>query len=472
LMQGSIGPYTGMRFGGSCAGTDMRGNTMRNNREGLHLTGSAVIGQQPLGGTPPYHGNRWESTFGSGYGAINWNASQPGNLQASLFTTRSVASGGLPEWNPVIPDGNDPALNYLDNTGWFAPLSQGATFAACGTQVCNAALTGGGDDEELRMRIAADSTLTVDYIGESKTMLKQYLYNMLSTDSAMLSNPVMNDFKNENDTAAIGKLEVVKKLLASTGKPDSASLAALTFASGKIDFFTSAIFELDSTMAADTSLNLYSERQQWIDSIAAYQLAVSAMMAQQTIIDSILYQQAVSANAQVVADALPVENEKFINQKIAEYYFEGTGAVNNDYAAILTVAQQCPYAGGTSVYRARVLISLINDSIEYDDSYVCAQAGYYRKKQDVTSQAGKEIRLKIIPNPANTEAEIVFENMYDGMCNLSIADMYGKILMTRSFDCREKKQKLSLSAFAPGVFLVKAGFENKKPELNKLVIVR
>ena len=45
---------------------------------------------------------------------------------------------------------------------------------------------------------------------------------------------------------------------------------------------------------------------------------------------------------------------------------------------VQTITQQCPFAGGTAVYRARGMYELINDSIVYDDDAVCLAQGLYR----------------------------------------------------------------------------------------------
>jgi hypothetical protein len=45
---------------------------------------------------------------------------------------------------------------------------------------------------------------------------------------------------------------------------------------------------------------------------------------------------------------------------------------------ILQVAIQCPSSGGQSVHRARILIALVNDSMEYNDGNVCATMGIFR----------------------------------------------------------------------------------------------
>jgi hypothetical protein len=134
--------------------------------------------------------------------------------------------------------------------------------------------------------------------------------------------------------------------------------------------------------------------------------------------------------------------------------------------------EQCPYAGGTAVYRARSLISLMNDSVDYDDSYVCAQAGYFRKKQETKSILPAMKKIAIVPNPANTEAEVFFINDDNGMCNLRITNVFGEALLQFHFNCNEKKQKIALHTLTPGIYLVKAEFENAKPEVCKLVIVR
>jgi hypothetical protein len=61
------------------------------------------------------------------------------------------------------------------------------------------------------------------------------------------------------------------------------------------------------------------------------------------------------------------------------------------------IANQCPAAGGQSVYRARAMLALINDSLAYDDALTCLQAGIYR---ELNTEIITPV-ITIIPNPAD-----------------------------------------------------------------------
>ncbi|MBK8416217.1 MAG: right-handed parallel beta-helix repeat-containing protein [Bacteroidetes bacterium] len=97
------GHHKGIFFGGGNADTDFRGNTIGIHYVGLYLNSAAVISQQPpvTNPMPEYHGNVWldSANYLSGYGAVNLNDSNPGNLLASLFSTNQTVNSH----NPIIP---------------------------------------------------------------------------------------------------------------------------------------------------------------------------------------------------------------------------------------------------------------------------------------------------------------------------------------------------------------------------------
>ncbi|MBL0343561.1 MAG: hypothetical protein IPP71_23515 [Bacteroidetes bacterium] len=64
---------------------------------------------------------------------------------------------------------------------------------------------------------------------------------------------------------------------------------------------------------------------------------------------------------------------------------------------MISHANQHPYEGGIPVYRARVIISLLNDIIGYDDESVCELHGILRHSNQ-QSGVEKEKRITIRPN--------------------------------------------------------------------------
>ena len=138
---------------------------------------------------------------------------------------------------------------------------------------------------------------------------------------------------------------------------------------------------------------------------------------------------------------------------------------------MISHANQCPYEGGISVYRARVLVSLLNDSIGYEDESVCELQGIYRQS---INNSINEIDNGIIirPNPTSDYAEIILHDHSEGLCNIEIKDMTGRSVYTGSFNCKEKSKKVSVSNLNVGIYTVTVVINNNFVKSTKLSIIR
>lgn len=60
---------------------------------------------------------------------------------------------------------------------------------------------------------------------------------------------------------------------------------------------------------------------------------------------------------------------------------------------------QCPYLGGTSVYTARSLYAVVNDTLDFNDMALCENEDWNFRKEE--NKVNGVHRLSIFPNPAN-----------------------------------------------------------------------
>ncbi len=177
---------------------------------------------------------------------------------------------------------------------------------------------------------------------------------------------------------------------------------------------------------------------------------------------------AMQANNAVVAVDLPHVNEKIINEKVAVLINDGQNALFADYNQVLQIALQCPIAGGPSVYRARTLIALYNDTIEYDDAAVCLLAGYTNR-----TQANKiKPEVDVIPNPADQYVNIILKSNVQGICNVKLIDVMGKTVKEERFNCDQQIFKLHTGNYLPGTYQVVVDINGEYKTSTKLVIIR
>ncbi len=178
-------------------------------------------------------------------------------------------------------------------------------------------------------------------------------------------------------------------------------------------------------------------------------------------------------NDYVVNGELPETNSKLINEIEIEYLERGYDIqfLIDNYSSILAVAQQCPFAGGAAVERARSFIALVNDSIYYDDANVCLQSGIYRMANDTTGKINYS-DIKIIPNPASDKVTVELTGINDGICKVQIRNVLNETVYESEFNCSDKSHLIYINNLSGGVYSVNVNAANKKSLISKLIIVK
>jgi hypothetical protein len=132
---------------------------------------------------------------------------------------------------------------------------------------------------------------------------------------------------------------------------------------------------------------------------------------------------AVSRNNSITATENIEINEKIVNaiylDKIVynNYNLDSAQLANLDY-----VASQCPFAGGRSVYEARVIKSMLGDSTVYSDSLACVGLGY---RISHTSHKPGNLFIKVSPNPVNGNCTFDYYLPEDVTGLIEIFDLLG-----------------------------------------------
>jgi len=145
----------------------------------------------------------------------------------------------------------------------------------------------------LRMSIVQDSSVTVEYIPESKSMAKLYVYEELSTDTVLLaSDPAYGNFKNVNANLDPGKLVGVKEILKQKYFLSVQNRQVCYDADSLIRLYLDQIKELDSLDAVDSVLSYSVPRENLIAAINLQQQIISSIMTPVVIADSTIIQNA------------------------------------------------------------------------------------------------------------------------------------------------------------------------------------
>lgn len=172
----------------------------------------------------------------------------------------------------------------------------------------------------------------------------------------------------------------------------------------------------------------------------------------------------------VVLNSLPDENMKQINEISFLYLLYGKDTLNAYYSTIQNIAEQCPFSGGKAVYIARGFAEMLNDTVVFDDD-ICLQQGYYRLQNELTDNKALN-DIDLIPNPANSYADVILNKNYEGICRVKITDVYSKIVFEQSFDCNKKQFRINTTSFLNGMYNVQISVNDNAHIVSKLIIVK
>ncbi|HNQ13542.1 MAG TPA: hypothetical protein PKM16_10080 [Bacteroidia bacterium] len=450
----------GMRFGGNCAGTNMRGNTMQNNWEGLRINNVGLIGVQEQ------HGNQWINVQGP-FGANNLNITIQG-LQNSQFEVNTSPGTTLhpivPPYNISVGNGGTAPVNWYD----LDPL--GIPFSCGSSQICNTAIAGGGDNDLKRM-IAEGNIETVDYKPESKNMAEQYLFEALIRDDSLLnSDTVYTSFYAANENAAIGKLYTVKEKFT----PDASTAYlrnTLAAADSLIRLKTDSLFMIDSINAVNPLSNYVAQREAIVLALNVMNQTAINISSQIKAIEGAREDTAIIVNTTVAPVEFPEQNEKAANEIIYMHKKLGTDTLVQYLNNIRAIAQQCPFRGGKAVYQMRAMLEYMNDTLEYDDDAACLQQGIYRNNTSASQSIDSEY-FRIRPNPTSGNLEIDIVPSDDSKCSIFIISSVFQIIRSFEINCKVPAHSLSLEDLAPGIYAVAYLKEDKLFNHRKLVIVK
>lgn len=438
------GHYRGIWFGGNCSLSDsnFRGNTMQNNFEGLYLNNMAVIGVQTR------TGNLWSNYSGS-KGARCANGS--GYLSSIFFVDFSIPAE-KPSFAP---------------TGWF--FNQPGSIFSCGSY-CTNLLSRKNNDNSYQQMVASDSSLTSAFIPENKNIAKQGLFEELSLDSDLRnSDTLFANFYTANENGSLGKVFQAKENIKEAKEltPSDSYLIALSDSLIKIK--KDSISIMDKNTSFYSSSNYFAVRSNLIVSLNTLLQTKANILLQNDIKVEANLDSANAIASSIIPTELPEENWKFIQQMQVLYEKHGIDGLRNYYSQILSISQQCPFAGGRAVAIARNFVELFNDRMIYDDDLTCLQNGIYKVIQQNVSN---EEEVRIMPNPANNFIEVQFDketNLTD--CDLQIMNSLGEVVLQKNLYEKNTK-RINVSSLTNGVYIVHIKKSNSIEFNSKLIIVR
>ncbi len=445
---------TGFEFNNQCPNTQFIGNAaVYEQWIGLRVLNSGVMGVQK------HYGNLWVPPFHS-TGNIEAENTNIGNELASEF---DVNPNDGPYYLPLHP---------LPAGGWFIPDPTSHELDCAASVVCGSAnlITTGIIDSSFDHLIATDNYHVNEFDGENGWMAKKYLFEKIRLNPLLLNDPILFSFFSDELYGILPDFDEVKNEILENASVLNANSSQLFGDHNNLD-------SLQKELEFADSLNqLFNGSNQAILATSqAIRLQISSIVSSsKQLVENIKQSEDEKSdsiqtiNSGINTNEIIEANEKIINEVYLSTLAKGLhDYTNSQIQSILSVAHQCPYAGGKSVFLARAMYHLTNPDEEYFDNDLCTSLGYFRKMNSETSCSSSVITY---PNPGNEM--ITFEtSSTEGFEKLEIYSLDMNLVQSAIIDKKVKKVILNTASLAPGLYIYKCSASNETLGIGKISIV-
>ncbi len=457
----------GLLFNGAAYEVEVRGNSMRQHKYGLHLSSNAIIGAQLLKGNlwhnPPAAGG-----LGAWYEPIVQGVDNPHGAQFP-FT-----------YNPALINGGNTAPPSWDPNDWFALDLSGTNYSCTSGQ--NQSYCGqfhvarmGTDLTGLDGLIAKDSLQNDPYTAQSKWMLKDGLYAKLDDDPALrYGDQEMADFWAEMQGTATAAFKLIDDGRPALYAMDSTVVTQLQANNDEITALMDSV-KLRMGQLQDSTLT-DAQRAAVLAGIAGFREGIRTLAAwNATAMETARTSKVLTAdglkdaNSNIGTTELIETNRKTLDQIYLSTIAKDVDSFTVDQAADLyAIANQCPMVGGNSVYTARALYRLIDEAVEYDDQILCLPHGILVKS--IKQQDPKAMAL--LPNPARDEVTLLLEQPLDGPGQFVVYNALGAEVLRLPLEAQAEQYTLGTANLAPAIYHYQVRGPAGVVGTGKLTIVR
>jgi hypothetical protein len=407
-------------------------------------------------GTQPHNGNKWNLPTVSGFGGIN--LSQTGWVPLSRFDVDSLLGS---VYNPMVTP-----------SSWFNPTNGGNTFYCYSSTVCSSpppALS----DTTIRDLIELGIFDSEEISEEAKAIAQEYIYRELADDSALwISDSTYIQFMLDNQEKPVAYLYNADEYLKAAYMYDSTLMALIDSCNLQIRLFTDSVTMYSSGTGVGT-IKADSLKLVWRGHIDFLNQTINNIKIQSDALIKDKLDSAQYINDIVISDKIPEQNTVTINN-IEIHYLEteqDKQVLIDNYNELLSIANQCPFVGGAAVERARSFVAMLNDSVVYNDDYVCLQSGVYRiSTTDSLIENANSIIVK--PNPASDKVEVKLVGKFKGICKIEFINVLGEIVLSDEMNCNETLKSINVSFLPQSIYTIKVYINNQVSLINKVAIIR
>lgn len=183
----------------------------------------------------------------------------------------------------------------------------------------------------------------------------------------------------------------------------------------------------------------------------------------------------VAADNSAISTAVQVEiNEKTVNN----IYFSTLALGNNDFSStqltqLQGLANQCPYEGGTAVFRARNLLATLDaDPVEYDDEALCQPQQSGGGGSPLSLSPNAAIGAVVFPNPASDLFTVLLERPLEIEGNLVLHNAYEQAVLSQILDVKTVNFDFNVEGLAGGIYVLNIREGKNVVYTTRLVLIK
>lgn len=178
-------------------------------------------------------------------------------------------------------------------------------------------------------------------------------------------------------------------------------------------------------------------------------------------------------------------NESKINSVFLKVQQMGFHSLNTDDSTLISeLANQCPFIGGTAVYKARTLYAYYAPASLFDDIKICNNAGQFKNGNstgifddengflktllpDINKVALNENDILIYPNPTQSVLKIRYKSATDS--KLVIIDILGISVKEIYLAKNVQNVETAIDDLSPGVYMYRQVVGDRTIHTGKLI---
>jgi hypothetical protein len=179
---------------------------------------------------------------------------------------------------------------------------------------------------------------------------------------------------------------------------------------------------------------------------------------------------AVSVNATIIPQTQIELNHQIVND-IYSALMTGDSSTVSQRAALTVVAEQCPLTGGNAVYRARTMLSLIEDEVLfYEDSCTVVSGSRIGGAQTFAESSVSQTNFNLYPNPNNGMMTLNYVLEEEQTASFALFDMTGRAVTQFNLPTGQQTFNLDQAMLAPGMYYYAYYVDGSLLKSDKVII--